>query len=354
MKSGNLRYLVRVKGQPSKRITLSVSPEHPDFHEHYTAARQGLKVTAQTTLTTAAARGSVAWLAYAYLDHLERLVQAGTASPLTLKQRRSLVGELVKQKSTAPRSRGFSYAELPMEIPQDELARMLDALAATPGKAKNMLKMLRAMYKWAIQQGHCQVNPAQGVNVAYQSKGGATPWTLADLEKFRKAHPAGTAAYLRLTLFMFTACRISDAVRLGPANEFRLNGQLWLGWDPVKRGSPRVEIPVLLPLERALSSRKVVHPNTYLLTDHGKPFSSPESLRNRLKKDCGLAGIEERSAHGIRKAAGHLLSLFGATQYEIMAILGHEQASTSEVYTKGVERQKLAASGASKLAGLDW
>lgn len=68
-------------------------------------------------------------------------------------------------------------------------------------------------------------------------------------------------------------------------------------------------------------------------------------------RDAGLTGL---SSHGIRKAAGHLMALHGATQYEIMAVHGHANASSSEVYTKGVERQRLAERANSRLASIDW
>ncbi|AVO36625.1 tyrosine-type recombinase/integrase [Pukyongiella litopenaei] len=353
MPSGNVRYLVRVKGNASKRLTLSCTPDDPDFHEAYHAARQGVSFTRPPTPLEAARRGTVSWLAWSYIAHLESLVEGGEASPLTVKQRKSFAAELVAHKSSAVNSHGRSYAELPMNIPQPELARFLDTFAATPGKARNMLKFLRAMYLWAKGRGHVTINPAAGLSVAYRNMGGATPWTLADLEKYRNTHARGTQAHLTLTLFMFTACRIGDAFQLGRGHEIRHEGAPWLSWQPAKRGSRPVEIPILPPLLAAIRSQSVIGP-TYLLTAHGQPYRSAEGLRNRFKKWCIAAGLPDRSSHGIRKSAGHLLSLHGATQYEIMAIHGHANASTSEIYTRGVERQRLAASAASKLANLDW
>lgn len=351
--AGNVRWLVRVQGQRTKRITLSVGPGHPQFHEAYLSARAGVSLTASKPQHEPVAAGTVAWLCAAYLTHLERSIEAGQASPLTLKQRKSFADQLLAHKSTSERSFGKQYRTLPMSIPQEELMRYLDTLMATPGKAKNMLKFLRAMYKWAVTRKYCLTNPAAGLNVEYKSKGGATPWTIEDLQKYREIHPHGTQAHLTLSLFMFTACRISDAFILGRGNEFKVADGLWLGWEPSKARSKRVEVPILPPLLSAIRAQTVVGP-TYLMTSHGQPFKSPEGLRNRFKKWCRSADLPDRSSHGIRKAAGHLLSLYGATQYEIMAIHGHSQASTSEVYTKDVERQRLARSGMSKLAGMDW
>ena len=179
------------------------------------------------------------------------------------------------------------------------------------------------------------------------------PWTIDDLRRYRDHHPPGTPAYLCLTLFMFTACRISDAVVLGRANEFKRNGVRTLKWQPSKKGSAPVEIPMLPPLYKATRT-SVVQGRTYLLTAHGRPFRSPDALGQKFRKWCREAGLEGRSSHGIRKAAGNLLAEEGCTQYQIMSVHGHTQAKTSEVYTKGVERWKLAAEAMRVLEAMDW
>lgn len=294
------------------------------------------------------------WLFAAYLANLETQVGLGAASPLTLKERKSLTGYLMGQKSEQSRSEGRAYHSLPMVIPAAELEALKDRMAGTPGKARNVWKLLIAAYDFGMSRNHCPLNPARAVKrPAYKSAGGAIPWSVEDLMAFKKAHPKGTDAHLALTLFMFTACRISDAVILGRDHETRRHGQLWLSWQPVKRGSRRVELPVLPPLQAALNNRKIIGP-TYILTGHGKPYASPEGLRNKMQAWCETAGIKGRSSHGIRKAAGHLLALNGATQYEIMAVHGHANASTSQVYTDSVERARLGEMASTKLAGMDW
>lgn len=352
MPSGNIRWRVRVEGQPGRKITLSVGPDHADFGAHYRAARGGVKLDAPPETTSEP--GTMGWLLQLYLAQLEREVANGGKSPLTLKERRNLAGFVLRQHSEQPRSAGRAYAELQVAIPAAELMLFQDRMAATPGKARNVWKLLTAAYDFGMTRGYCTVNPARAVpRPAYASAGGAVPWSVEDLTAYRQAHPPGTAAHLALTLFMFTACRIGDAVRLGREHEVRRGGRLWLEWQPGKRGSKPVMIPVLPPLERALAARTVIG-KTYLLTAQGKPFRSPEGLRNRLAKWCAAAGIEGRSSHGIRKAAGHLLAQAGATQHEIMVIHGHARASTSEIYTAGVDRARLGELAVAKLADLDW
>lgn len=343
---------VRVEGNPNRKITISVDPGHPDFPEHYAAARAGYKLDAPKD--AAPDRGSMAWLFGLYLDHLSRQVDAGAASPLTLKERRNLSRFVLDQTSEQQRSRGRPYATLPATIPAGELTAFKDRMAATPGKARNVWKLGVAAYDFGLERGHVTVNPFRAVpRPTYTSQGGAQPWSIDDLSRYRKTHPPGTTAHLALTLFMFTACRIGDAYQLGRQHEQRHGDQKWLAWQPSKKGSRFVQIPILPPLEKALQLRTVIGA-TYLTTEQGKPFASPEALRNRFKKWCVAAGLPDRSSHGIRKAAGHLLALHGATQYEIMSIHGHANAATSQVYTETVERMRLGEMGASKLAGLDW
>ncbi len=339
--SGNFRYRVRVEGNPQKRVRLHIDPDHKDFSEHYRAARRGIEIEPGSEPANNAIRGSMAWLTGEYLSWLETQVSAGQYNKATLIQRRSKLSLL------DPRG------DYNMNIPQGKLLEIRDQISDRPGSADNFIKSVRAMYVWAVDRRLCDVNPAVGIGKLNKGQGGATPWTVEDLRKYRDCHSSGTSAHLCLTLFMFTACRISDAIILGRGMEFERKGIRGLGWQPKKKGSAFVEIPMLPPLYKATRAAKI-QGQTYLLTEHGKPFKSPEGLRNRFRKWCDKANLHHLSSHGIRKAAGNLLAEEGCSQYQIMAIHGHTQAKTSEVYTKGVERWRLASEAMQTLSGMDW
>tara|TARA_B100000768_G_scaffold169511_1_gene175165 strand:- start:1071 stop:1340 length:270 start_codon:yes stop_codon:yes gene_type:complete len=49
---------------------------------------------------------------------------------------------------------------------------------------------------------------------------------------------------------------------------------------------------------------------------------------------------------------GHYSAVFVIHPYQIMAVMAHTQARTSEVYTKGVQRRGLATDGMQSLAAL--
>ena len=69
---------------------------------------------------------------------------------------------------------------------------------------------------------------------------------------------------------------------------------------------------------------------------------------------CDQAALPNRSAHGVRKAVGGLLAEAGCTEHQIMAILAHVEARTTEKYTKSAARAALALDGMQALRSLEW
>lgn len=69
----------------------------------------------------------------------------------------------------------------------------------------------------------------------------------------------------------------------------------------------------------------------------------------------GEAGLPKgRTQHGVRKGAAGLLAGAGATQYEIICLMAHTQAKTSEIYTKRIERAALAATAINKMSAMNF
>ena len=347
MASGALRYRVRVEGNKAKRIRLPVGPDHPDFGNLYWAARGGEIAKLQDPPKPVTR--SLEWLVRQYLTHLTALAEAGGASPSTLRQRKSLLTRLCDMTDDDE----DRYAGLDMDLPPAFFVTARNKWLAKSAEADNLTKAARAMYAWACDTGLAEINPTIGVANIHRSKGGAKPWTASDLKAFRSQHPPGTTPYLWLTLTMFTACRIGDAIWLGRGSEVEVAGLQWLRFQPRKKGSALVEIPIMPPLLRATRDAKV-QGAAYLLTKHGRPFTSDKSLGNQVRIWCDDAGLPDRSAHGVRKAMAELLAESGCTQHQIMAVMAHTQAKTSEVYTKGAQRRILAADAAKALAGFSW
>lgn len=331
-----VRWLVRQAGNKAKRTTIP-DPAHPDFMKAYAAGRRGEKYTPDAP----AIQDSLAWLVGEFEAYMADQVDADLLHPGTAKQRTAFYTRICKD-----------YGDKSMRMPRASLIQIRDRMSKTPGAADNMVKAVRALYVWAIDRGLVTDNPAAGIGKLNKGTG-AVPWSVADLRKFRERHPQGTMAHLAVTLFMFTACRVGDVVLLGRSHEAQRAGLTWLEWQPGKKGSPPVSVPILPPLARSIEAQKVIGP-TYLLNGLGKPFASPAAFGNWFRDRVAEAGLIDRSPHGIRKACGELLALAGATQYHIMSIHGHTQAKTSEVYTRGANRRDLARDAFDKLSGMDW
>ena len=329
--SGNVRYRVRPGGDRRKRIRIHCAPGDEDFQRQYLAARRGETPEPMKQASDYAKPKSIAWLVNTYLEHLAALVKAGTASHKTLKKKRNLLNRLVDKPDRK------------MLTPQEKLIEMQDTMAATPAQAHAFIEAVGVMYDWAIDRKYLQTNPARGIKGVYQKGAGATPWKAADVRQFFAKHPVGSKAHVAMSVLLWTGCRIEDLTILGRAQECVLDGIEALRWTPLKKGSSEVSIPLLEPLKTATRAPKV-QGATYVLGRGGNPFASGDSMSAMFKRWCKDANLDHLSAHGVRKGLAEMLAELGCSQYDIMAILGHSEAKTSEVYTRRVERWKLAKS----------
>uniref|UniRef100_UPI003BAA4DDB tyrosine-type recombinase/integrase n=1 Tax=Stappia sp. TaxID=1870903 RepID=UPI003BAA4DDB len=334
--SGNRRYRVRTQGDASRRIRIHCGPEHEDFQRQYLAARRGETPEPLKTAVDYAKPRSIAWLVHSYLTHLEARVSAGMASAKTVKKKRNLLGRLLGSPDKV------------MLIPREKILAMQDEMVATPAQADAFIEALGVMYDWAIERGHLTTNPARGIPRIYVKGGGAQPWKAADVKAYLAHHPRGSKAHVAMSVLLWTGCRVEDLTYLGRRHECVLDGIEALRWTPLKKGSSEVTIPLLAPLRDATRA-PTVQGETYVLGRGGNPFASGDSMSAMVKRWCRAAGLSHLSAHGVRKGLAEILAESGCSQYEIMAILGHSEAKTSEVYTRRVERWKLANAALSRV-----
>lgn len=335
--SGNFRYRVRVEGDAKTKIRIYAEPGHEEFQKQYLAARAGEKQGPVKPTSEYTKPRSAAWLVCRYLEHLEKQVLANNASHKTLKKKRNLLNRLAACQNK------------PMLIPQEKLIEMQDELSATPSQADAFIESVSVMYEWAVKRKLLKENTAKGIDRIYSKGSGATPWKAADVKRYLARHPRGTKAHVAISVLLWTGCRIEDLTMLGREHECVIDGVDAIRWQPLKKHSTEVEVPLLQPLRDATRA-PTVQGRTYVLGRGGKPYSSGDSMSAMFKQWCRDAGLPHLSAHGVRKGLAELLAELGCSQYAIMSILGHSEAKTSEVYTRRVERWKLAADGLEKVA----
>ena len=113
------------------------------------------------------------------------------------------------------------------------------------------------------------------------------------------------------------------------------------------QGHTAVHLPVLDVLKRTLAAGPIGK-KSFICKSDGMPYVK-ESLGNAFKDACVEAGVLNKSAHGLRKAAATRAAENGATAHELMAIFGWVDIKEAEIYTRAADRKRLAAQAMSKL-----
>ena len=356
--AGTIRWRVRVEGQKKKKITIPVGPEHDDFEDHYLAARAGLKLT--FVAKQQPAKNTLDELCERFLRWMDVQVKAGNLKQPTLNSR---ITGLTQARDCLSPNKKMRMGAMKASLPREAFAHIRDSFGVRTGAAHTCLKALRAAYTWGEDHGYPIDCPVFKVKSGHVEKGGAEPWSDADAEKFLACHGKGTMARRWFLLAEATAGRIGDMHILGPRHELTRKERLYIRFQPSKRGSSEVQLP--LPWGFMLEAAELpAEAAAYLLSEKGTSFASKGSLGNAVRKWIIAAGLCEivldekgnpvleengkprmratRSQHGIRKRRAEQIAEASGSVFEVMAHLSHSDPKTAAIYTKRVNRACLA------------
>jgi len=323
---GNVRVYVRRKGQP--KIRLHEEPGTEAFLEEYRRALKGdaTKDADEPKKRPPALRGSLRWLVEQYYQSAEfKRLERGHV-------RRAILDEICEAHGPKP------YALMEPR----HVRKIRDKKSELPEAANARVKALRQVFKWAVEAGHAERNPAREVPYLKSGSEGFHTWTVEEVEQFMKRHPRGTKARKALAIMLFLGARRSDAVRLGPQMETP-DGK-WIKFVEAKgqsRKSKERLLPILPELREELDACPSGH-LAYLMTEFGKTYTS-NGFGNWFRRRCDDAGLPHCSAHGLRKAGATIAAENGATEHQLMAIFGWDSPKQAALYTRKANRQRLAA-----------
>lgn len=212
----------------------------------------------------------------------------------------------------------------------------------TPGAANNMLRAFKKILKYAIAAGMRQDDPSSGISPTRYTKEHHKTWAEADVAKFLASYGPGTRERLAMLLMLCTSQRRSDIVLMGRQH-------VTAGVIHIRQQKTGVEldIPLHPDLRAEIANHKAAH-MTYLVTQHGKPFSAA-GFGNWFREVCDKAGLPDISAHGLRRACLTRLAEAGCSARQIMAISGHKTLSEVQKYVDGADQKKMAAVAMSML-----
>ena len=317
---GNERWYVRKKGQP--KIRLRETPGTSEFIAEYKRALDA-KPLPKPIIRQLIKTFSLEWLILNYYasSTFKQL------DPKTQKQRRSILNRIADEHGQRDARTLTSKA----------VRAGRNARRATPGAANNMLKTLKALYVWAIEEEHVDHNPVEGIKRLPMNPDGFHSWSVEECLQFEVKHPLGTTPRLVYSLALYAGLRRSDIVKIGRQH---ITQDGFLDFNQEKTGR-RTQILILPPLASAIENT----PSTGLHlveTAYGKPFSSA-GIGAAMKKWTQAANLPHNCAlHGLRKALGARLAETGLSEHEIAAVLGHTGTGTVKVYTRDANQKRLA------------
>lgn len=328
---GNIRVYFRKRGR--KRIRLKQSPGTPAFMEEYEKAMAGRGSDGNVALERRereAKPATLAWLSDRYVASAE----FGRLDPATQTMRRRHLDFLRP-----------AYGDGPLALLEPVHVKAMRDSKDGPHAANNVLKTLRVMFQWAIDNALMKTNPAREVRRIHVASEGHHTWTLDEIRQYRERHPDHTKAGLALALLLYLGVRRSDVVKLSRRLESADGTSLRLTETKGRNRVSKVhDLPILPALRRVLNlHRGNMH---YLLTEHGRPFASGNAFGNKFKDWCRQANLPDCSAHGLRKAGATIAAEAGASEHQLMALYGWETPAQAAHYTKRANRKRMAEGAA--------
>ena len=333
-RSGNERIYYRKPGAPKVRLRAPFGT--PEFDAEYRRAVAGKVPPKPEPKGAPPVPGSMNAFCVAYYQSRE----FRQLDPRTRRVRQLILD----------RFRECHGAKPTWKLQPHHIKKIRDARADKPEAANGLLKALRAVFRFAVEEGLCHVNPVREVSYLPGSVDGFRAWTEDDVTAFEACHPIGTTARLALALLLYTTQRRADVIAFGPAQV--KDGRLTFTQHKNRNRKPvTMALPLRPQLREVIEASASGHP-TFLVTELGKPFTAA-GFGNRFRKWCNEAGLPKCSAHGLRKLGAALLAEAGSTPHEIASVTGHRTLKEVTRYTNSVKQKRLAEAAFARLDAAD-
>lgn len=215
------------------------------------------------------------------------------------------------------------------------IRQIRDAKAETPGAANNVLRMLKILLNFAVDDGLIKASPA--AKFKELPVGEWRAWTDDECAKFEKRWAPGTMQRRAYAIALYTGQRKRDQISRTRAH--RKDGGICVVQS-------KTDEELWVPEHRELTeelARGVAGTDTLLFTPtQGKPFDEnyygawmAEAIdKAGLPDDCVL--------HGLRKTAARTLAELGLSEADIQSITGHVTARMVAKYVKGANQHRRA------------
>ena len=274
------------------------------------------------------ALGSIDALAVAYYGSAEW----SALKPTTRRTYKDIIDRFRDAKPKAKR-----WGSLPAkDVDAKFIRKAMDAKGERTAAANNLLKILRALFTFAVDRGWRDDNPAQFIRPIKRKSAGFSTWTEDDINAYERRWPVGSKERLAFDLLLYTAQRSGDVRKMG--RQHLRNGGLAVVQE--KTGES-LELPIHANLKRSLESGAAGE-LTFVTTKLGAPYTA-KGFSQWISECADRAGLpKDRSAHGLRKAAARRLAEAGCSAHMIMSVTGHRSLKEVERYCRAAGQKVLA------------
>lgn len=230
--------------------------------------------------------------------------------------------------------------ENPADLKPHMVATIRDNLASagTKGKANAMVAIIGALYRWGMQLGWADNNPANGVDKFEAEE--YQPWPEWALEQYPSLFPPDLARAIDLALY--TGQRISDVVKMH-RRDLTKHGDKWLLYVKQQKTGKELWLPLHPALEPVLAETGWLAPKKdggqWTTDQFHAAWGRAMFDKKKNKRPAAVISDAGLVFHGLRKNATVHLAEVGCSTHEIASITGMS-LQIIEHYTKGV-RQKL-------------
>jgi len=225
----------------------------------------------------------------------------------------------------------------PRDLKPSGVAQIRDRMSDQPGRAYNAMTVISALYRWGVELGWADINPAKGVRKPGLGEHEAWPPEALDAIRGFPARVAWTC-----TVGLYTGQRLGDVLAMR-RSDLRPGGKLYVRQQ--KTGKE-----LYIPLHRNLLGALKGSSEFICEQSPGKGWNRG-IFRDAFVEAVGkavAAGLMPRVVfHGLRKNATVALVEAGCSTSEAAAITGHSLKMV-EHYTKAAQQAKLAVTAMGK------
>jgi len=234
-------------------------------------------------------------------------------------------------------------------LQRKQIKALIAKRASTPEAANNLLRMLRILMKFAVEEELRPDDPTAGIKRIANKTGGFHSWSEEEIASFEKTHPIGSRARLAFALLLYTGQRRSDVIKMGRQH---------LRGDRITVRQQKTGVQLEIPIHPELARVIAATPSdnlTFLVTkahraNRSKPFTAA-GFGNWFREMCDDASLPHCSAHGLRKAVARRLAEAGCSEHVIAAITGHRSLQEVRRYTASASQVLLAQQAIQAMPG---